>query len=384
MTHNPTYMAPPKKARTNICNIFNTTFGCMRVHGMKNSLLAIFIFAPLIVVKALASPLDPAENKFIRSLSGKNMEVLVSAEREISKLPKNDKELVLFTASAYLNQKFANLDATPTASDLDYRQRAYVMAVAVGRLQLLSHITGFQTSAECYSVEAAGLLAISRGEIPSPSHCRLQLYGPEIQGRHASETRSPKDSPLAEISNRWATSAMLNGLYSGELDNYGEKLPEYLSQQNSVRHCENEFKAVSSLQMSHYEILYLEAQNRILTWFVEFNERKDISPWEEKWSYITWSKSAILLGQNASRSPRVKSVLLGFGENAAAFLRKEKNFDQYMASNGPLAFSSDKIRQSIISKDPEIVAKVQKEVKYLSDCVKARAAAAARNELVNK
>ena len=351
---------------------------------MKISILAIVLFAPLVVIKAIASPLDPAENKYIRSLAGKNMEVLVSSEREISKLPREDQELVLFTASAYLNQKFANFDATPTASDLDYRQRAYVMAVAVGRLQLLSHMTGFQASAECYSVEATGLLAVSRGENPSPSHCRLHLYGPEVQGRQASEARSPRDSHLAEMSNRWATAAMLNGLYSGELENHGNKLPEYLSQKDSARSCEKEFQAVSALPLSHYEMLYLEAQNRILTWFVEFNERKDISPWEEKWSYLTWSKSEILLGQNAGRSPRVKSVLLGFGENSAEFLRKKKSYEQYMEGNGALGFRSDKIRQSIISEDAGIVARVQKKILELSDCVKAKAAAAARNELSNQ
>jgi hypothetical protein len=350
---------------------------------MKKMIITAFMLS-LVFVSAIASVLDPSENRYIRSLAAKNMEVLVSTEREISRLSHNDRELVLFTASAYLNQKFSNLDATPTASDLDYRQRAYVMAFAVGRLQLLSHMTGFQASAECYSVESTGLLAISRGGNPPPSHCRLQLYGPEVQGRYASETRSPKDSPLAEISNRWATSAMLNGMYSGELDNYGKSTPEYLSLQGFSGQCEDEFKAISGLPIVNYEAVYLETSNQVLTWFVSFNERKNISPWEEKWSYITWSKSAGLLGKNATRSPRVRAVLLGFGDNAAAFIRQEKSFDQYMDSNASLAHTLDKIGQSIIRLSPNLPSTVKGDGKELSDCVIASAGARARSELMSK
>jgi hypothetical protein len=350
---------------------------------MKFLILAALLLS-LIVELAFASALDPAENKYIHSLNAKNMEALVSAEQEISKLSKNDRELVLFTASAYLNQKFSNLGNIPTASDLDYRQRAYVMAVAVGRLQLLSHMTGFQGSAECYSVESTGLLAISRGENATPSNCRLQLYGPEVQGRHASEARSPKDSPLAELSNRWATSAMLNGMYSGELYNYGKSNPEYLSLQGSSGKCEDEFKAISRLPIIHYEAVYLEASNQVLSWFVGFNERKNISPWEEKWSYLTWSKSASLMGKNATKSARLEAVLLGFGKNAAAFIRKEKSFDQYMDSNASLALTLDKIGRLIILDNPSLPSVVKGDGKKLSDCVIASAGASARSELISK
>lgn len=348
------------------------------------SLILVTLVLSLIAELAFASALDPAENKYIRSLTAKNMEALVSAEREISKLSKDDRELVLFTASTYLNQKFSNLSNIPTATELDYRQRAYVMAVAVGRLQLLSHMTGFLASAECYSVESTGLIAISHGENATPSNCRLQLYGAEVQGRHASEARSPKDSPIAELSNRWATSAILNGMYSGALDNYGNKTPEFLSQQGTSGKCEDEFKAISKLPISHYEAVYIEASNQTLSWFIEFNEKKNISPWEQKWSYLTWSKGAGLMGKNATRSTRLEAVLVGFGENAAAFIRKEKTFDQYMDANGSLALTLKKIGQSVIRKDSTLPSVVKGDGKRLSDCVITSAGASARSELIGR
>jgi hypothetical protein len=75
---------------------------------MKKMIITAFMLS-LVSVSAIASVLDPSENRYIRSLAAKNMEVLVSTEREISRLSHNDRELVLFTASAYLNQKFSNL-----------------------------------------------------------------------------------------------------------------------------------------------------------------------------------------------------------------------------------------------------------------------------------
>lgn len=338
----------------------------------------------LIAELAFASALDPAENKYIRALTKKNIAALVSAEREISNISIEDRELVLFTASIYLNQKFLNLNNTPTATELDYRQRAYVMAIAVGRLQMLAHMTGFPASAECYNVESNGLLAISRGENSTPSNCRLKLYGPEVQGRHASEARSPKDSLIAELANQWATSATLNGMYSGALDNYGNKTPEFQSLQGVPGKCEDEFKSISKLPTLHYEAVYIEASNRTLSWFVEFNEKKNISPWEEKWSYLTWSKSAGLMGKNATKSKRLEEVLAGFSENTAAFIRKEKTFDQYMAANGSLALNLEKIGQSVIRKDSTLPSLAKGDGKRLSDCVIISAGSSARSELIGR
>lgn len=350
---------------------------------MKYLLLAA-IFLLSIFRQSIASPLDPATNKYIRSLTASNMAALVSAEQDISKLSTDDKEFVLFTTSTYLNQKFSNLKNVPTARDLNYQQRAYVMAVAIGRLQLLAHMSGFHAPAECYSVEATGLLAISRGENVAPSNCRLNLYDPKVQGRYASESRSPQDSPLAALSNRWATAAILNGMYSGALENYGASTPEYSALQNQAGQCENEFRSISSLPISQYEAVYIETSNQLLSWFVSFTERKGASPWEQKWAYLTWSKGTILLGNNATRSARLELVLNEFGENASAFVRNEKSFEQYMVSNSSLADTLDKIGKSLLHVNPNLPSQFRVEGETLSNCVIESAGASARRELLRK
>jgi hypothetical protein len=60
---------------------------------MKKMIITAFMLS-LVSVSAIASVLDPSENRYIRSLAAKNMEALVSTEREISRLSHNDRELV--------------------------------------------------------------------------------------------------------------------------------------------------------------------------------------------------------------------------------------------------------------------------------------------------
>ena len=333
---------------------------------------------------SFASTLDPAEEKYMRSLVKKNMESLVSSEQSIAGLSTKDREFALFTASTYLNEKLSNLTKTPVTADLDYQQRAYVMAIAVARLQLLAHLTGFPKSAECYNMESTGLLAISRGENATPINCRIKLYGPEVQGRYAAEARTPADSPVADLSNQWAASSTLNGIYSGILDKYGKNTPNPKPIERATENCKNEFSAIAKLPTLRYEATLVEATNLTLSWFVSFNEKKNLAPWEQKRSYITWSNSTALMGRNAKKSKRIEDILLGFSENTSDFIKRKKSFDQYTTTNEDLALRLEKIGKSIIQQDATLPLAVRKEGKILSDCIISSEGSSARKTMHRK
>lgn len=311
---------------------------------------------------------NTAEAKFVKSIARTNMEKMAAAEKEFPRLNSNDIELAVFTASAYLNAKLSNLDAATGNRKLNPQERAYVMAIAVDRLRILAQIGNLESVSACHMQEAAGLFAMSEGKEATPTNCRLQVYSPEAQGRHLSETRNPDDSSIAELANRWAAASVMNGLYTGEIDHYG-KTPNRLPTREAApkRHCDREFAAIESHQTNQYELALLDAHIGILKWLIEYNNNSNVLPEDQLWSYKAYAISTYLLGQESSKSPRVQSLLMSFSDNASTFLRNKKTFEDYKKSASEISKNADIIRSSLMGRHPPM----QVQTRKLSDCARA-------------
>lgn len=136
-------------------------------------------------------------------------------------------------------------------------------------------------------------------------------------------------------------------------------------------HCKKELEAIAGLPLEQHELALLEANNRLLKWFIEYQEKPNVSPQNQKWSYISWSVGGYVLGQQSYRSPRVQLVILGFSENTADFLRKKRSYEQFSAENEALGLKSDRLRQELLKKAPNVARDNGKEIKSLADCAQA-------------
>ena len=149
-------------------------------------------------------------------------------------------------------------------------------------------------------------------------------------------------------------------------------------------HCKKELEAIAGLPSEQHELALLEANNRLLKWFIEYQEKPDVSPQDQRWSYVSWSVGGYVLGQQAYRSPRAQLIILGFSENTAEFLRKGKTFEQFSSENDSLSLKADRLRQELLKKAPNVVKDNGKEIKSLADCAQATGMMAATQRLKSK
>ncbi|WP_431286778.1 hypothetical protein [Roseateles chitinivorans] len=153
---------------------------------------------------------------------------------------------------------------------------------------------------------------------------------------------------------------------------------------DSKEHCKKELEAIAGLPLEQHELALLEANNRLLKRFVEYQEMPNVSPQDQKWSYISWSVGGYVLGQQSYRSPRVQLVILGFSENAADFLRKKRTYEQFSAENEALGLKSDRLRQELLKFAPNVQRDSGKEIKSLADCAQATGMMVATQQLKGK